>query len=129
MLVNQSQVGVEADCVAVEELKQPESNTKPKPKNNPKSKCQPPYAVVLHNDDINGMWHVVDSLRKVFHYNLAKATRLMMHAHLDGCSVVWSGSLEVAELKAEQLKSCGPDPGKKCQGALSLRITVEPLPN
>ncbi len=107
-----------------------ETREKPKTTTDSRSKTkrQPPYAVILHNDNLNGMDHVVAALRKVFHYSRTKAIWLMMKAHVSGRSVVWSGSLEVAELKAEQLKSCGPDPNMKSRGALTLRVTVEALP-
>ena len=89
---------------------------------------QPPYAVVLHNDDINGFDFVIRVLRKVFHYGYPKAFWLTMKAHVTGRSVVWSGSLEVAELKADQIRSCGPDPNMVSRGAQPLQVSVEPLP-
>jgi ATP-dependent Clp protease adaptor protein ClpS len=85
--------------------------------------------VVLHNDDMNGMDYVVGALRKVFNYGRTRAVWLMLKAHTTGRCIVWSGSLEVAELKAEQLKSCGPDPQMKSHGAASLSVTIEPLPH
>ena len=94
-----------------------------------KTKKLPPYAVVLHNDDLNGMDHVVMALRKVFNYGRTKCVWLMMKAHVTGQSIIWTGSLEVAELKADQLKSCGPDPSMKQKGATSLSVTIEPLPS
>ncbi|NCB61552.1 MAG: ATP-dependent Clp protease adaptor ClpS [Gammaproteobacteria bacterium] len=52
---------------------------------------QPPYAVVLHNDDLNGFDYVIDVLCKVFHYERLKSRRLTLEAHETGRSVVWSG--------------------------------------
>ena len=92
------------------------------------TKRQPPYAVVLHNDDVNGFDFVIEVLRKVFHYDRLKAERLTLQAHETGRSAVWSGNLEVAELKADQVRSCGPDPRMLSLGALPLRVTIEPLP-
>lgn len=94
-----------------------------------KPKRQPPYAVVLHNDDYNGMEFVVRSLRKVFHYGRIKAMRLMWQAHVSGRCIVWTGMLEVAELKADQLRSCGADPSMKAFGASTLSVTIEALPD
>lgn len=88
---------------------------------------QPPYAVILHNDDINTMDFVVAVLRKVFGYTVEKCVELMMEAHKKGRSAVWIGPLEVAELKADQIKSCGPDPIRKADGAAPLAVTVEPV--
>jgi ATP-dependent Clp protease adaptor protein ClpS len=84
--------------------------------------------VVLHNDDINGFDYVVATLRKVFRYGGPKAFLLTLRAHLTGRSVIWSGSLEVAELKADQVRSCGPDPYKVARGARPLNVSVERLP-
>lgn len=98
------------------------------PREQSKTKRQPPYAVILHNDDLNGFDYVVGILRKVFNYGQMKAFWLTLKAHVTGRSHVWSGSLEVAELKAEQIRSCGPDPNAKARGALPLQVTIEPLP-
>jgi ATP-dependent Clp protease adaptor protein ClpS len=107
---------------------EPIVRTDPVPREQNRVKRQPPYAVVLHNDDINGMDYVVGVLRKVFNFGRSKAVWLMLKAHVTGRCVVWSGSLEVAELKADQLRSCGPDPSMKDCGAPPLGVSVEPLP-
>jgi ATP-dependent Clp protease adaptor protein ClpS len=88
---------------------------------------QPPYAVILHNDDINTMDWVILVLRKVFGYTVEKCFQHMLEAHETGRSVVWTGAREVAELKADQIISCGPDPSRKTDGAETLRVTVEPV--
>ncbi len=90
-------------------------------------KRQPPYAVILHNDDVNTCEFVIGVLMKVFGYSVEKCVQLMLDAHHSGRSVVWSGSLEVAELKADQIHSCGPDPDQKDKGAEPLRVSLEPL--
>src|ERR1043165_1471804 len=125
MRASASAVAVPVDEVIAAEPPAPEK-TSPKRKNKPKR--QPPYAVVLHNDDLNGIDFVVSVLRKVFNYDRPKAFQLTMSAHTSGRSIVWSGVLEVAELKADQIRSCGPDPVAKAKGALALRVTVEALP-
>jgi ATP-dependent Clp protease adaptor protein ClpS len=91
-----------------------------------RTRRQPPYAVILHNDDINTMEFVVLVLHKVFNYDERKCLELMMEAHLKGRAVVWVGSLEVAELKADQIRSCGADPLVKYRGAQPLAVSVEP---
>jgi ATP-dependent Clp protease adaptor protein ClpS len=87
---------------------------------------QPPYAVILHNDDHNGMDFVITVLRKVFGYEVEKCIQLMLEAHEKGRAVVWVGALEVAELKADQIRSCGADPEQKRKGAQPLGVSVEP---
>jgi ATP-dependent Clp protease adaptor protein ClpS len=107
---------------------EPQQATPQKNQQNAKPKRQPPYAVILHNDDVNMFEHVINVLQKVFRYEQTKAIMLTTEAHHTGRSIVWSGVLEVAELKADQIRSCGPDPERKKHGALSLRVSVEPLP-
>ena len=91
-----------------------------------KTRRQPPYAVILHNDDVNSMEFVVAVLRKVFGYTVEKCVELMLEAHEKGRCAVWIGAMEVAELKADQIHSCGPDPVQKSKGAQPLGVTVEP---
>jgi len=86
---------------------------------------QPPYAVILHNDDSNSMDFVVMVLRKVFGYTVEKCVELMLEAHNKGRAVVWVGALEVAELKADQIRSFGADPFVKKDGH-PLGVSVEP---
>jgi ATP-dependent Clp protease adaptor protein ClpS len=92
-----------------------------------KVRRQPPYAVILHNDDINTMEFVVEVLRKVFGYTVEKCVKLMVEAHEKGRAVVWIGTLEVAELKADQIRSCGCDPHQKTKGAQPLGVSIEPV--
>jgi ATP-dependent Clp protease adaptor protein ClpS len=105
--------------------KTPQSGTDPRPR----PKRQPPYAVILHRDPVNGFNHVTGALRKVFLYSAGKAVWLTFRAHLTGRSVVWSGHLELAELKAEQLRGCGPDPRMNHRGARPLAVSTEPIPS
>src|SRR6476620_4296848 len=86
---------------------------------------QPPYAVILHNDDHNSQEFVILVLRKVFGYSVEKCVELMLEAHEKGKAAVWIGALEVAELKADQIRSCGADPFVK-KGGHPLGVSVEP---
>jgi ATP-dependent Clp protease adapter protein ClpS len=74
------------------------------------------------------MEFVVETLQKVFRYDLDKAINLMLQVHHTGQAVVWSGAKEHAEFKADQIISRGPDPMMKHKGAGTLRVTIEPLP-
>ena len=49
----------------------------------------------------------------------------MTEAHEKGRAVVWVGALEVAELKADQIHSCGADPRAE-RRAQPLGVSVEP---
>lgn len=101
--------------------------TLPKTQLDVRTQRQPPYAVVLHNDDVSTMEFVVTVLHKVFGYTVEKCVQMMLEAHNKDRCVVWTGALELAELKADQIVSCGPDPDRADQGAEPLRVTVEPV--
>ena len=90
-----------------------------------RTRRQPPYAVILHNDDSNSMDFVILVLRKVFGYTVEKCVELMLEAHNKGKAAVWIGAMEVAELKADQIHSCGSDPFVK-KGGHPLGVSVEP---
>jgi ATP-dependent Clp protease adaptor protein ClpS len=72
------------------------------------SRALEPYNVILYNDDVNSMDHVVRSLlRSVPAMNTQKAMEIMMEAHTTGKAVVITCPLELAELVRNRLESCG----------------------
>ena len=93
-----------------------------------KPRQQPPYAVVLFNDDEHSFMYVIETLMKVFGYPSEKSYALTLQIHNDGRGIVWSGSLEVAELKRDQIRSAGPDFYAQNKVEFPLGVTVEPLP-
>lgn len=97
----------------------------PKTKSTPKK--QPPYAVILHNDNYNTLEFVTHVIQQVFGYELDKAFHLVLEAHQAGRCILWSGSFEQAEFKAQQIIEFGPDPYKP--DAPPLTVTIEPLPS
>lgn len=67
-----------------------------------------PYQVILYNDDVNSMDHVVRSLvRSVPGLGTTKAVAIMLEAHNRGRAVVIVCPLELAELVRDRLESCG----------------------
>ena len=98
---------------------------KAKPRSETQSKQLPPYAVIIHNDDLNTFDFVIEVLMKVLKFTLEKAVQHTLEAHHTGRSIVWSGSLELAELKADQIRSCGADPVAKANGAQPLQVSIE----
>jgi ATP-dependent Clp protease adaptor protein ClpS len=87
----------------------------------------PPYNVILENDDHHSMEFVIEVLCKALGCAVERAVQLMLEAHKSGRAVVWTAPREVAELKAEQIKTFhevrdnGRDLGP-------LGCTVEPAP-
>ena len=93
-----------------------------------RTKTQPPYAVIVENDDLHTFEYVIEVLQKVFGYDLQKAFLLTSQVHHAGQALVWSGALELAELKRDQIKGFGPDTYAMKPVTFPLGVRVEPLP-
>jgi ATP-dependent Clp protease adaptor protein ClpS len=91
-------------------------------------KKQPPYAVVLFNDEEHTFQYVIETLMKVFGYPREKSYSLTVQVHNEGKGIVWSGPREVAELKRDQIRSVGPDFHAPQKVDFPLGVTIEPLP-
>lgn len=109
---------------------QPETTvtTKPRTREETKTRRLPPYNVILENDDHHSFEFVVQTLVKALGYAVEKAFQLTTEAHEKGRAVVWTGPKEVAELKCEQIQTfheVREADGKKL-GALGC--TIEPAP-
>ena len=80
----------------------------PEARERPLSATLPPYVVVLHNDDVNEMAHVVRALlASVPELDAERATAIMIAAHLHGRAEVITCPLERAELYRDRLESHG----------------------
>ena len=68
----------------------------------------PPWSVILHNDDVNTMDHVVHALLKsVPSLGQVQANKIMLEAHTRGSARVTTCPLELAELYRDRLESFG----------------------
>jgi len=66
----------------------------------------PPATVVLHNDDVNSMDHVVHALlASIPEVDIERAAEIMLVAHTHGEADVISCPLERAELYRDRLES------------------------
>lgn len=74
----------------------------------------PLYKVLLHNDEVNAMDHVVSALIRVFKFEKEECERIMWEAHHNGLALCAVEPLEQAELHRDQLQS------------FSLTATIEP---
>lgn len=73
-----------------------------------RGKLLPPYAVILHNDDVNEMGYVISALlRSVPDLSAKQAVEIMMEAHLHGQATVIICPLELAELYRDRLEGFG----------------------
>jgi ATP-dependent Clp protease adaptor protein ClpS len=98
---------------------------KKKEKEEQKTKRLPPYNVVLVNDDDHSVEYVVVMMQQLFGHPIEKGLKIAEEVHFQGRCIVWTGSLEVAELKQEQIHAFGPDKDiARCKG--SMTAVVEP---
>ena len=98
------------EAVAVAEVP-PKAKPKPAP---PKQDKLPPFNVVLHNDEVNSMEHVIKTIVMLTPLTLEVAIRKMLEAHARKRSLLLTTHKERAELYRDQFKS------KK------LTVTIEP---
>jgi ATP-dependent Clp protease adaptor protein ClpS len=82
-----------------------EITVKPSEKEKIQTRRLPPYNVILENDDHHTFEFVIEALQKALAYSQERAYQLTMQAHTTGRSVVWTGPKEVAELKADQIRT------------------------
>ncbi len=111
----------DSTLVMVKPRSRPEpATTKPKP--------QPPYAVVVYNDEEHTFEYVIEVLQRVCGHPLEMAFELTQQVHFAGQASVWSGTLEVAELKRDQIRGFGPDFYASKTVRFPLGVTIEALP-
>ena len=79
----------------------------PKAATNAHDALAPLWDVIVWNDPVNLMTYVVFVLQRVFGFNRALATKLMLEVHNQGKSLVATEPLEKAELHLGQLHSYG----------------------
>jgi ATP-dependent Clp protease adaptor protein ClpS len=71
------------------------------------SDLAPLWDVIVWNDPVNLMTYVVFVFQRVFGFNRAVATKLMMEVHKDGKSLVATEPRERAEFHVHQLHGYG----------------------
>jgi ATP-dependent Clp protease adaptor protein ClpS len=83
----------------------------------------PNYHVVLLNDDDHTYEYVIEMLGKIFGYGIDKAFRMAREVDTAGRVIVWTGSLEQAEVKRDRIHGYGADPRiPRCKGSMSAII-------
>ena len=99
--------------------------TKPKQKDETRTRQIPPYHVILENDDDHSFEFVIQVLCKAMAFNEVRAFQLTNEAHTKGRAVIWTGAKEVAELKVEQIQTFHEThrDGRKLG---PLGVTIEP---
>lgn len=92
----------------------PAGITQVRPEADQRTRHQPPYRVILHNDDVNRFDHVIESILKLTPLTVEEAVKKTLEAHETGSALLLVTTRERAELYVEQFASC------------RLTVTAEP---
>jgi ATP-dependent Clp protease adaptor protein ClpS len=106
------------------------TQTEPKSKTDARSQTrrQPPYHVVILNDEEHTFPYVIELLVKLFGHALPTAEALTWEIHTRGRAIVYTTHKEKAELKRDQVLAYGPDPRMSIsKGPLGCYIEPAPL--
>lgn len=88
-----------------------------------RTKRQPPYNVILLNDDDHTYQYVIYMLQKLFGHPPETGFKMAQEVDTKGRVVVDTTSLERAELKRDQIHAFGADPLiPRCKGSMSAEI-------
>lgn len=95
-----------------------------RPKSKEKTKEAPRYLVILLDDNFHSHEYVIAMCQKLFGHPRQRGELIASEVHMQGEAVVWGpGSLEVAELKQDQIHGFGKDPLiQSCKGSMSAKI-------
>ena len=95
------------------------------PEHEQQTRRQPPYHVILHDDDDHTYDYVMGMLRKLFGHTVEAAYGLAVEVDTNGRAAVDTTTLERAELKRDQIHAYGRDWRlQRCTG--SMTCTIEP---
>jgi len=91
-----------------------------------RAKRQPPYQVILWNDESHSYAYVIAMLMQLFGHPPQKGFQMAEEVDSQGRTVVLTTTLEHAELKRDQIHAYGKDPMiAGCKGSMSA--TIEPV--
>lgn len=91
------------------------------------AKHLPRYAVVVLNDELHTFRYVRMAMVKVFGTSERRGQEIAIEIDSTGRAIVWTGSLEVAELKRDQLVGLGPDFFGEKPVTFPLGVEIEPV--
>ena len=123
MSVEPEDYGSEADETTVATLSEPKSKTAA----TTATRRQPPYNVIVLNDEDHTFEYVIEMLAKVFGHSRSQGERMAAEIHVKGRCIVYTTHREKAELKCEQVLAYGPDP-RLSRSKASLGCYIEPAP-
>lgn len=84
---------------------------------------EPPYHVILLDDDEHTYDYVIEMLRSIFGHSLETAFLMADRVNSEGRVIVATVHKELAELRVEQIREYGADPRvPECRGSMSAVI-------
>ena len=99
--------------------------TLPKPREHTeeRTKKQPPYHVILLNDDDHTYEYVIRMLKELFGHPPERGFKMAKEVDAKGRVIVLTTSLERAELKRDQIHAYGADPLlPRSKGSMSAEL-------
>ncbi len=97
--------------------------TLPEEQTETRTRRQPPYHVILINDDDHTYQYVIHMLQSLFGHPPERGFLMAKEVDTKGRVIVDTTSLERAELKRDQIHAFGPDPLlPRCKGSMSAEI-------
>ncbi len=103
----------------------PETVQRPRQEQDEKPKRQPPYHVILWNDDDHTYEYVIAMMMELFAHSRQKGYQIAKEVDTQGRAVVLTTTKEHAELKRDQILAYGKDHLiDRCKG--SMWATIEP---
>ena len=90
-----------------------------------KPDLEPPYHVILHDDDTHSYQYVIDMLMAIFGYEFEKGYKMACEVDESSRVIVATCHKELAELRVEQILEFGADPSMK-ESTGSMKASMEP---
>ena len=86
---------------------------------------EPPYHVILHDDDTHTYEYVIEMMVNIFGYDEKRGFKIACEVDESGRVIVVTCHKELAELRVEQIHDYGADPRMK-ESTGSMKATMEP---
>lgn len=88
-----------------------------------KERRQPLYHVILLDDDDHSFTYVIHMCQQLFGHPLERGYAIAKQVDTEGRSILWTGVLELAELKRDQIHAFGADASiPECAGSMSAEL-------
>lgn len=119
--------GHDEDTAVAEPIVTTRTQPKSKSKSDTRTRRQPPYHVIVMNDDDHSFEYVIEMLAKLFGHGVTTAEVMAWTIHTQGRAIVLTTHKELAELKRDQVLAYGPDP-RLSRSTGPLGCYIEPAP-